>query len=200
MVGARRRRGGGGARERRVGVERRSHPASRPPPRTSTPSSSSDAPPQANVPCAGTFKPRGLRLRRRRRDLELPRLGRPPVRWPHHQQAPHRWPHQGVPAVNPARFVGVGMDPDGHASTKVELIIDADRLVLRAGFDVVIRRTDVDAVRVRWPRPWQAMPFAPLLAVQTSDRPTRWRALFWGPAFTSPGPLRAALGERGWPV
>jgi hypothetical protein len=104
-----------------------------------------------------------------------------------------------VSTVNePARFTGVGMDPDGHASTRVQLIVEPDRLVLRAGFDVVVQRSEVAAVRVQWPRPWQAMPLAPLVAVRMIDRPKGWRSLFWGPAFSSPRTVRVALRERGW--
>lgn len=90
------------------------------------------------------------------------------------------------------------MDPRGHASLAVELIIRADELVLRAGYDVTVKRNEVTAVRVRWPRPWQALLLAPLLAVRMVDGPDRWRTLFWGPSFTSPGTLRSALAAHGW--
>lgn len=96
----------------------------------------------------------------------------------------------------PVSLRGGGMDRDGHASGAVELVVADDRLVLRQGFDVVIRRDDVLAVRVRWPRPWEA----PLLSVRTRAAPDRWRRLFWGPGLGRPAALRAVLDAHGWPV
>lgn len=90
------------------------------------------------------------------------------------------------------------MDPRGHASVAVELIVRAEELILRADRDVEVKRKDVVAVRVRWPRPWQALPVAPLLSVRMADRPDRWRTLFWGPAVATPRRLRSALAEHGW--
>jgi hypothetical protein len=92
------------------------------------------------------------------------------------------------------------VDRDGHASGSVELVVADDRLVLRQGFDVVIHRHDVLAVRVRWPRPWEALPLAPLLSIRTRATPDRWRRLFWGPALRGPAALRAPLVAHGWPV
>jgi hypothetical protein len=90
------------------------------------------------------------------------------------------------------------MDPKGHASIGLHMRVTPTALTMQAGYNVVIRRTDVLEVRLRRPRIWEAPPFGLVLAVRTTDAPRRWRRLYWSAYYAPNRLVRTTLTANGW--